>query len=216
MGVLKGVMFMKVLMINGSPHEKGCTYTALTVIAEELKNQGIDSEIVWLGNGLIRSCIGCGGCKAGKGCVFNDDVLNSIGEKTKTADGYIFGAPVHYASPNGAMIAAMDRLFYSYGSHLRFKPAACIVSARRAGTTASYDVLNKYIGINNMIQVPSTYWNMVHGSKAEEVLKDEEGVCIMRAVGSNMAWLLKLLQSAKGTELEKPVLVPKTKTNFIR
>ena len=148
--------------------------------------------------------------------MFGDDVLNFIGEKVKTADGYIFGAPVHYASPNGATIAILDRLFYSYGRYMQLKPAASIVSARRAGTTASYDVLNKYIGINNMLPVPSTYWNMVHGSKAEEVLQDEEGLCIMRAIGSNMAWLLKLLQSAKGTELEKPVIIPKVKTNFIR
>lgn len=207
---------MKVIMLNGSPHKDGCTNAALSIVAEELKNQGIDSEIIWLGNGLVRSCIGCGGCKSGKGCVFNDDPINAIGEKLKTADGYVFGAPVHYASPNGAMISAMDRLFYSYGSHFRLKPAACIVSARRAGTTASYDVLNKYIGINNMIQVPSTYWNMVHGSKAEEVYEDKEGVTIMRAIGSNMAWLLKLLENAKGTDLEKPVLIPKERTNFIR
>ena len=207
---------MKVLMINGSPNQNGCTYTALTVIAGELKAQGVDSEIIWIGNKPVRSCIGCGGCKAGNGCVFGDDVLHFIGEKVKTADGYIFGAPVHYASPNGATIAILDRLFYSYGRYMQLKPAASIVSARRAGTTASYDVLNKYIGINNMLPVPSTYWNMVHGSKAEEVLQDEEGLCIMRAIGSNMAWLLKLLQSAKGTELEKPVIIPKVKTNFIR
>ncbi|MCX4287695.1 MAG: flavodoxin family protein, partial [Clostridia bacterium] len=131
-------------------------------------------------------------------------------------DGYIFGAPVHYASPNGAIICAMDRLFYAFGKYMQFKPAASIVSARRAGTTASYDVLNKYIGINNMIQVPSNYWNMVHGNKAEDVLKDEEGVCIMRALGSNMAWLLKLLENAKGTEFEKPTVINKVKTNFIR
>lgn len=207
---------MKVLLINGSPNKNGCTNAALSIVADELKKQGVDSEIVWLGNGLIRGCIGCGGCKTGGGCVFNDDPINAVGEKIKTADGYVFGAPVHYASPNGATVAAMDRLFYSHGKYMQFKPAASVVSARRAGTTASYDVLNKYIGINNMLQVPSTYWNMVHGSKAEDVLKDEEGVTVMRAIGSNMAWLLKLLDKAKGTDLEKPVLIPKARTNFIR
>lgn len=207
---------MKVLLINGSPNKNGCTNAALSIVAGELKKQGVDSEIVWLGNGPVRGCIGCGGCKTGGGCVFNDDPINAIGEKIKTADGYVFGAPVHYASPNGATVAAMDRLFYAYGRYMQFKPAASVVSARRAGTTASYDVLNKYIGINNMLQVPSTYWNMVHGSKAEEVLKDEEGVTVMRAIGSNMAWLLKLLDKAKGTDLEKPVLIPKARTNFIR
>ena len=207
---------MKVLMINGSPHEKGCTYTALTVVADELKKQGVESEIVWLGMGAVHSCTGCGACKKLGKCVYDDDVVNSLAAKVKTADGYVFGAPVHYSSPCGGMIAALDRLFISVGSYMQLKPAASVVSARRAGTTASYDVLNKYIGINNMLQVPSTYWNMVHGSCAEEVFKDEEGVSIMRAIGSNMAWLLKLLEKAKGTDLEKPILIPKIKTNFIR
>lgn len=207
---------MKVLMINGSPHKNGCTYTALNIIAEELKAQGIESEIVWLGTEAVRGCIGCGGCKKAGKCVFDDDVVNGIGEKVKSADGYIFGAPVHYASPCGAMISVMDRLFYAFGAHMQFKPAASVVSARRAGTTASYDALNKYIGINNMIAVPSTYWNMVHGNSAEEVYKDEEGVTVMRAIASNMAWLLKLLKKAEGTDLEKPVIIPKAKTNFIR
>lgn len=190
----------------------------MQIIAEELKNQGIESEIIWLGNGPVRGCIGCGGCKrSGKDrCVFGDDGVADIADKLKSADGYIFGAPVHYASPNGATIAALDRIFYSAGKYMQFKPAACIVSARRAGTTASYDVLNKYIGINNMIAVPSTYWNMVHGNTPEEVMQDKEGVSVMCALGSNMAWLLKLLDSAKGTQLEKPVIIPKEKTNFIR
>ncbi len=207
---------MKVLMINGSPHEKGCTYTALNIICEELKAQGVDSEIVWLGTGAVHGCIGCGACKKQGKCVFGDDILNALGEKVKTADGYIFGAPVHYASPSGNTVAVLDRLFTAFGGYMKFKPAASVVSARRAGTTASYDVLNKYIGINSMLQVPSSYWNMVHGSCAEEVFKDEEGVSVMRAVASNMAWLLKLLNGAKGTELEHPVIIRKTKTNFIR
>lgn len=207
---------MKVLMINGSPKKQGCTNAALNIIAEELKVHGIESEIVWIGNGAVHTCMGCGACKKRGKCVFEDDIVNSIGEKVAGADGYVFGAPVHYASPAGAMIAVLDRLFTSHGAQMQFKPAASVVSARRAGTTASYDVLNKYIGINNMLQVPSNYWNMVHGNSAEEVLKDEEGVTIMRAIGSNMAWLLQLLESAKGTELEKPVIIPKVKTNFIR
>ena len=207
---------MKVVMLNGSPNELGCTYTALILIARELNSRGVDTEIVWLGNGPVRGCIGCGGCKKYGKCVFGDDRINEIGEKLKTADGYIFGAPVHYASPNGAMVAAMDRLFMAYGRYMQFKPAACIVSARRAGTTASVDVLNKYLGINNMITVPSSYWNMVHGSRSEDVIKDEEGVSIMRGIGSNLAWLLKVLDSVKGTPLEKPTVIPKAKTNFIR
>ncbi len=209
---------MKVMMLNGSPNEHGCVNAALGIVAEELKARGVESEILWLGNGPVRGCIGCGGCRrSGKDrCVFGDDGVADIAEKLKTADGYVFGAPVHYASPNGATVAALDRIFYSAGRAFWFKPAACVVSARRAGTTASYDVLNKYIGINNMLAVPSTYWNMVHGNTAEEVLQDKEGVSVMRALGCNMAWLLKLLASAKGGSLEKPEIIPKEKTNFIR
>lgn len=209
---------MKVILLNGSPHEKGCTHTALGIVAEELSAQGIESRILWLGNGAVRGCISCGGCRrSGKQrCVFDDDGISAIADEMKTADGYVFGAPVHYASPNGAIISALDRIFYSAGANFKFKPAASVVTARRAGTTATYDVLNKYIGINSMIQVPSTYWNMVHGNTPEEVMRDKEGVSIMRAIGSNMAWLLKLLASAKGTELERPVIIPKDTTNFIR
>lgn len=207
---------MKVLMINGSTHENGTTATALKIIADELKLQGVDSEIICLGTAAVHTCMGCGACqKLGK-CVFDDDPVNSVGEKVKEADGYIFAAPVHYASPSGAIIALLDRLFYSFGGYMKFKPAASVVAARRAGTTASYDVLNKYAGINSMIQVPSTYWNMIHGSNGEEALQDEEGVTVMKAIASNMAWLLKLLDKAKGTELEKPVIIPKARTNFIR
>lgn len=209
---------MKVLMLNGSPHKAGCTYTALSIVADELKKQDVESEIIWLGNGPVRGCIGCAGCRRnGKDrCVFGDDGVADIAEKFKEADGYVIGAAVHYASPNGAMMAALDRIFYSAGKHFQFKPIASVVSARRAGTTASYDVLNKYCGINNMIMVPSTYWNMVHGYTPEDVMQDREGVSVMRAIGSNMAWLLKLLEKAKGTPLEKPVIIPKEMTNFIR
>ena len=207
---------MKVLMINGSTHENGTTAAALKIIADELKAQGVDSEIVCLGTSAVHTCMGCGACqKAGK-CVFDDDPVNAIGAKVKEADGYVFAAPVHYASPSGAIIALLDRLFYAYGGNMKFKPAASVIAARRAGTTASYDVLNKYIGINSMIQVPSTYWNMIYGSNAQEAIKDEEGVTVMRAIASNMAWLLKLLEKSKGTELEKPVIIPKARTNFIR
>ncbi len=166
-------------MINGSAHANGTTSAALKIIADELKAQGVDSEIVCLGTAAVHTCMGCGACQKNGKCVFDDDPVNAIGEKVKEADGYIFAAPVHYASPSGAIIALMDRLFYAYGKYLRFKPAASVVAARRAGTTASYDVLNKYIGINNMLAVPSTDWNNIQGSIAEEALQDDEGVTIM-------------------------------------
>lgn len=207
---------MKVLMINGSTHEKGTTAAALKYIADELKAQGVDSEIICLGTAAVHSCMGCASCQKTGKCVFDDDPVNSIGEKVKGADGYVFAAPVHYASPSGAVIALLDRLFYAYGKYMKFKPAAAVVAARRAGTTASFDVLNKYIQINNMLQVPSTYWNNVFGANAEDTKQDLEGQTVMRAIGSNMAWLLKLLDSAKGTDLEKPVIIDKVKTNFIR
>ncbi|MCD7729288.1 MAG: flavodoxin family protein, partial [Clostridia bacterium] len=159
---------MSVIMLNGSPHKNGCTYTALSIVADELKKQGISSEIIWLGNQPIRGCIGCASCRETGKCIFDDDAVNGIVEKLKDAEGYVFGAAVHYASPNGAMVAAMDRLFYSAGRYMKNKPAASVISARRAGTTASFDVLNKYITINNMLLVPSTYWNMVHGNSPED------------------------------------------------
>ncbi len=207
---------MKVLMLNGSTHENGTTAAALKIIADELKKQGADSEIFCLGTAAVHSCTGCASCQKTGKCVFGDDPLNGLGEKVKQADAYIFAAPVHYASPSGAVIALMDRLFYAYGKYMKFKPAASVVAARRAGTTASYDVLNKYIQINSMIQVPSTYWNNVFGANASDTEQDKEGITVMRAIASNTVWLIKILEKVKGTELEKPLIIDKVKTNFIR
>ncbi|MCM1158870.1 MAG: flavodoxin family protein [Bacteroidales bacterium] len=209
---------MKVLLVNGSPNEKGCTYTALSEIAKTLESRGIAAEIFHIGNKSVRGCIGCGACRKREedGCVFNDDAVNRLVEKVKNADGYVFGSPVYYASPNGAMLAVMDRLFYSAGKYMQYKPAACIASARRAGTTATYDVLNKYIGINNMLMVPAGYWNMVHGTKPEEVTQDLEGMQIMRTLGNNMAWMLKLLDAGRKSGIEHPGAEEKITTNFIR
>ncbi len=207
---------MKVLLVNGSPNEKGCTYTALSEIAKTLEEQGIETEIFHIGNQPVRGCIGCGGCKKNGQCVFDDDIVNRLADRVKEADGYVFGSPVYYASPNGAMLAVMDRLFYSAGKYMAYKPAACIASARRAGTTATYDVLNKYIGINHMLMVPANYWNMVHGSKPEDVRQDLEGLQTMRTIGNNMAWLLKLLESGRANGIEHPETEEKIRTNFIR
>jgi multimeric flavodoxin WrbA len=206
---------MKVLLLNGSPHEKGCTYTALSQVADALNADGVETEILWLGKDPIRGCIGCGGCaKAGK-CVF-DDVVNVAGEKVKTCDGLVVGSAVHYAAASGAVTSALDRLFYSAGAALRFKPAAAVVSARRAGTTAALDQLNKYFTINQMPVVSSRYWNMVHGSNAQEVLQDQEGVAVMRQLGHNMAWLLKSIQAGRDAGLALPTQEPPARTNFIR
>ncbi len=208
---------MKVLLVNGAPHEKGCTYTALCEIENELKKEGIDTEIFWLGNKQVRGCIGCAKCVDNGGkCVFEDDVVNTLVDKAKEADGFVFGSAVHYAAPSGTICAVLDRAFYSGSVNFRYKPASAIVSCRRAGSTAALDVLNKYMTISNMPVVSSGYWNMVHGSKAEDVLKDEEGLQTMRIIGRNMSWLLKCIELGKENGVEKPASEAKIRTNFIR
>ena len=207
---------MKVLLVNGSPHKNGCTYTALCEVAKTLNEEGIDTEIFWVGTKPIAGCIGCYTCfKSGK-CVF-DDVVNEFVEKAREADGFIFGSPVHYAGASSALTSFMDRAFYSGKGAFRYKPASAIVSARRAGTTATYDQLNKYFGISEMPIVSSRYWNMVHGSSPEDVLKDEEGMQTMRILGRNMAFLLKCIECGKANGVEMPKQEEKiTFTNFIR
>ena len=213
-----GGKIMKVLLVNGSPHEKGCTYTALSVVAETLNKEGIETEIFHIGAEPISGCRGCGACrkqKLGK-CVV-DDIVNVFGEKAKEADGFVFGSPVHYASAAGSLLAFMDRFFYSAGKDtLRLKPAAAVASARRAGTTATLDILNKYFTISEMPVVSSRYWNMVHGSRPEDVYMDEEGMAVMRTLGRNMAFLLKALEAAKSAGIEFPEQEPNVRTNFIR
>ena len=213
-----GGKIMKVLLVNGSPHEKGCTYTALSVVAETLNKEGIETEIFHIGAEPISGCRGCGACrkqKLGK-CVV-DDIVNVFGEKAKEADGFVFGSPVHYASAAGSLLAFMDRFFYSAGKDvLRLKPAAAVASARRAGTTATLDILNKYFTISEMPVVSSRYWNMVHGSRPEDVYMDEEGMAVMRTLGRNMAFLLKALEVAKSAGIEFPEQEPNVRTNCLR
>jgi len=206
---------MNVLLINGSPHKHGCTYTALAEIVKELEKENIAGEIYQIGTEPIRGCTGCNRCGELDRCSYDADIVNEVIEKARAADGFIFGSPVHFASAGGAMTALMDRLFYAAGDAFAYKPGASVVSARRAGTTAAYDQLNKYIGISKMIMVPSQYWNMVHGSTAEEVLRDEEGLQIMRTLGKNMAWLLKLVASGRAHGIQIPEAEKRIATNFI-
>jgi multimeric flavodoxin WrbA len=207
---------MKVLLINGSPHARGCTYTALAEAEKALKEEGIETEIVSIGTAPIRGCIACGKCRQLENrCVFDDDIVNRIIKKAEDADGFIFGSPVYYASANGAMTALMDRLFYA-GKVFAHKPGACVVSARRAGTTAALDQLNKYLMISGMPVVSSQYWNMVHGNTPEEVAQDLEGLQIMRTLGRNMAWLLKSIEAGRQAGIEPPVPEAFERTNFIR
>ena len=203
---------MKVLLVNGSPHAQGCTYTALSEVAKELEQHGVETEIIQTGTKPIQDCIACGGCKGKGRCVF-DDGVNEFLEKAEEADGFVFGTPVYYAHPSGRILCALDRMFYSGGSAFAFKPGAAIASARRAGTTASVDVLNKYFTINQMPVVSSGYWNVVHGNSPEEVVQDLEGMQIMRTLGRNMAWLLKSIRTA---DLPRPEQEARVRTNFIR
>ena len=212
----KGEGKMKILMINGSAHEKGCTYTALSEIAAVLKAEGVDSEIIQLGGEPYRDCIGCGVCRKIGKCVFDDDIVNKLVEKAKTADGFIFGTPVYYAHPSGRILSVLDRAFYSGAAAFAGKPGAAIASARRAGTVASIDVLNKYFTINDMPVISSTYWNEVHGNTPEEVREDKEGLQTMRNLGKNMAWAVKLLAEGKKLGLGLPTPESGARTNFIR
>ena len=206
---------MKVFLVNGSPHAKGCTYTALEEAAEALNKQGIDTEIFQVGNQPVAGCIGCGACKKGEGC-FRKDVVNEFVEKAKEADGFIFGSPIHYASASGAITSFMDRAFMCGGSRMAGKPAAAVVSCRRGGASAGFDQLNKYFTINCMPIVSSQYWNMVHGNTPEEVKKDEEGLQTMRTLANNMAWLLKCIQAGKQAGITFPERETPIKTNYIR
>ena len=209
-------MEMKVVLVNGSPHKEGCTYTALREVAEALEKNGVETEIIWLGVGEIAGCIGCGACaKNGEGC-FRKDIVNDFVEKAVQADGYIFGTPVHYAAASGALTSFMDRAFYSGGAKMAGKPAATVVSCRRGGASATFDQINKYYTINNMPVVSSQYWNQVHGSNAGEVVKDEEGMQTMRTLGNNMAWLLRCIEAGKEKGILFPEREPVIRTNYIR
>lgn len=205
---------MKVLLVNGSPHKSGCTAKALEIIAQTLAVEGVTSDTLWLGIEPLAGCIGCGACRKTGKC-FRNDIVNEAAVTAKAADGYIFGSPVHYAAPTGIIESFMQRLFYSAGKDFAHKPAAAIVSARRSGTTAAFEQLNKFFTINQMPVVTSTYWNAVHGSNAEEVLKDEEGVHTMRNLARNMAWLIKCIKAGRDNGVDAPTN-PKIYTNFVR
>ena len=196
---------MKVLMFNGSPRENGCTNAALKIIADQLKKEGIESKIICVGNREI-SGVGAGG---------DDAFIKEIASQIKDYDGFVFGSPVYYASPNGTMISFLDRLFATC-KDFALKPACCVASCRRGGATASVDVLNKYPMFYNMPLISSNYWNMVHGNSPKEVLKDEEGVQTMELLGRNMAYFLKCIKCGKENNIFPPEIPNKIKTNYIR
>ncbi len=206
---------MKVLLVNGSPHRNGCTYTALQEVEKELNAAGVETEIFWIGTRPISGCLGCGQCLKTGRC-FMDDPVNEFLEKATEADGFVFGSPVHYASISGALSSFMDRTFYGKGKIFRYKPAAGIVSCRRGGSTAAFDQLIKYFTISSMPVVSSKYWNMVHGNTPDEVRQDEEGMQVMRELGRNMAWMLKCFEAGRAAGIEPPKKEIPIKTNFIR
>lgn len=205
---------MKVLLVNGSSRKKGCTNEALQEVARALNEEGIETELIFIGNQALPDCIACRKCRETGKCVF-DDIVNEFVEKAKTADGFVFGSPVYYAHPSGRLLTFMDRAFYSGGAAFAYKPAAAVLSARRAGTTASFDVINKYFTINSMPVVSSTYWNHVYGAQPEEVAQDKEGLMTMYNIGKNMAWLLKCIDLGKEQDLKHPEN-EKVLTNFTR
>lgn len=208
---------MKVLLVNGSPHEKGCTFTALSEVERILREEGIDTEIFHIGTKPISGCLACGSCRKTGRCIISDSVNDCL-EKAKDADGFIFGSPVHYAAMGGAMTSFMDRLFYAaIGSDMFYlKPGAGVVSARRAGTTAAFDQFIKYMTIREMPVISSQYWNVVHGNTPDEVKQDLEGMQIMRTLARNMAWFLRCKEAAAKSGVALPQIEQRVATNFIR
>ena len=211
---------MKVLLFNGSPHKNGCTYTALEEIAKTLKEEGIESEIYQIGIKSLTPCRGCFACAKIGRCVINDDDVNNFVEKCKEFDGFVFGSPVHYGSADGGITAFLDRAFFvnfTGGKKVfEHKPGAAIVSARRAGTTAALDQLNKYFAITEMPMISGRYWNMVHGANSNEVKQDLEGMQNMRILARNMAWFLKLKEAGQNAGITMPKQEEIVHTNFIR
>ncbi|MDL2294106.1 flavodoxin family protein [Ruminococcaceae bacterium OttesenSCG-928-D13] len=202
---------MKVLLVNGSPHEKGSTYTALSEVAKTLNAEGVDTEFFWIGTGPQRGCIGCEKCSELDQCVFDDDKANRLLEAMREADGFVLGSPVYFAGPNGALCAMLDRAFYAGRKSFEGKVASAMVNCRRAGATAALDRLFKYLTYGRLTVATSQYWNMTHGNSAEEVVQDAEGMQIMRTLGTDMAFLLKATQGEALPPRENQVW-----TNFIR
>ena len=206
---------MKVLLINGSLRKNGCTFTALSEVAGALKANGVEPYIHHIGGAPIQDCVACGLCRETGYCVYKDDSVNECVDLLMQADGLIVGSPVYYAGPTGSICSFLDRLFFHKGALYAYKPAAVVVSCRRAGSTAALDRLYKYFSLSGMPIVSSQYWGMVHGNTPDEVRQDSEGMQIMRTLGNNMAWLLKCIEAARET-VPYPQKEERIGTNFIR
>ena len=207
---------MNVLLVNGSPHPKGCTWTALNEAARQLEKNGVETTLLQVGSKAVRGCIACGKCRETGYCIFKDDPVNEGIDLLRAADGIIVGSPVYYAGPNATLCAFLDRVFFLKAAPYAFKPAACVVSCRRGGASASFDRLNKYFTIARMPVVASQYWNSIHGNAPEEAAQDAEGLQTMRTLGDNMAWLLKCIAAGKAAGIMPPTPEPWQATNFRR
>ena len=205
----------KVLMINGSPHEFGCTYTALKEVADTLEKNGVETEILYLGTKPVAGCIACGKCGQTGRCIF-DDQVNRVLEKLDEYSGIVVGSPVYFAGPTGQICAFLDRLFYCGGDRMKGKVAAAVVSCRRGGASAAFDRLNKYFTISNMHVAGSQYWNQIHGKTPAQAVKDLEGLQTMRTLGQNMAWLIKSIEAGETGGLAAPEYETRQRTNFIQ
>ena len=206
---------MKVLLINGSPNERGCTYTALAEAQKVFEKNGIETEIVYLGKKPIAGCVACGICRKAGYCVY-DDTVNEVIDQLDDIDGLIVGSPVYYAGVSGQITSFLDRLFFAASAKMKGKPAASIVSCRRGGASAAFEIINKYFMMTNMPVVTSQYWNQVHGNTPEEVKQDLEGLQTVRVLAQNMTWLLRCIEAGKAAGVEYPEYEPKQRTNFIR
>lgn len=205
---------MKVLLLNGSPHDDGCTHTALREVERALNENDIETMWYWVGRRAVPGCIACGRCKETAKCIF-DDGVNELLDQAETIDGMVVGSPVYYASPTGQIMCFLDRLFYASHNKWRGKIGASVVSCRRGGATAAFDCLNKYFTISSMPIASSIYWNQVHGLAPGDVRRDEEGLQTMRALGRNMAYLLKAQKTAAEQGIEMPEEEPRVWTNFV-
>lgn len=198
---------MNVLLVNGSPHREGCTYTALRHVAKALNQQEVETEIYWIGNQAIHGCMDCGKCSSLRQCAIQDNV-NAFRELAKGFDGYVFGTPVYYAGMNGSLKAFMDRVFFSdlWGRRNTFalKPAASVLTARHAGATSAFDQINKYFTHSQMPVVSSTYWNLAYGMRPEQIEADAEGLTTLENLGRNMAYFLKCIEAGKAQGVERP------------
>ena len=206
---------MKVLLVNGSPHENGCTFNSLKDVADTLNASGVETEFLWIGNKDVPPCRACGSCKKSGHCII-DDGVNLVADRIDEFDGFVFGSPVYYSGPSGQICSFMDRFFYTNGGKLAGKVAASVVNARRGGNSASFERLNQYYLMSNMIVVGSQYWNMSHGNRPEEREQDLEGRQTMRTLGQNMAWVLKCIEAGRKNGVESPKYEATVRTNFVR